>query len=150
LCLGWESGQAAMVANDADINSVRKSRIAKAQAFMRERGAYLAHVAKAIRKAQRQAGRKGFKLCIRLNGSTDVAWEGIKAHGQLSLVEQFPKVQFTDYTKSHKRAMAHAQGKLPRNQHLTFSRSETNEAQCLEVLRAGGNVAVVFAGERPA
>jgi hypothetical protein len=31
---------------------------------------------------------------------------------------------------------------------LTFSRSETNEAECLEVLRAGGNVAVVFAGER--
>ena len=36
---------------------------------------------------------------------------------------------------------------LPANYHLTFSRSETNEADCKRVLEAGGNVAVVFAGE---
>ena len=41
----------------------------------------------------------------------------------------------------------HAQGLLPRNYHLTFSRSETNEADCLDVLRAGGTVAVVFANK---
>ena len=35
-------------------------------------------------------------------------------------------------------------GKLPSNYSLTFSRSETNETQCLEVLKRGGNVAVVF------
>ncbi len=38
---------------------------------------------------------------------------------------------------------------MPANLHLTFSRSEINEADCLEVLAAGGNVAVVFA-DRPA
>jgi hypothetical protein len=54
-----------------------------------------------------------------------------------------------DYTKSVKRALEHARGQLPSNYHLTFSRSETNEAQCLEVLAAGGNVAVVFAGSFP-
>jgi hypothetical protein len=35
-------------------------------------------------------------------------------------------------------------GKLPSNYSLTFSRSETNESQCLDVLARGGNVAVVF------
>ena len=40
-------------------------------------------------------------------------------------------------------------GKLPSNYSLTFSRSETNEAQCLEVLNRGGNVAVVFRKELP-
>ena len=34
---------------------------------------------------------------------------------------------------------------MPSNYHLTFSRSECNEAQCLEVMARGGNVAAVFA-----
>jgi len=33
---------------------------------------------------------------------------------------------------------------MPKNYSLTFSRSETNEADCIRVLEAGGNVAVVF------
>jgi hypothetical protein len=37
-------------------------------------------------------------------------------------------LQFVDYTKSPKRAIEHAAGKFPSNYHLTFSRSETNEA----------------------
>ena len=59
-------------------------------------------------------------------------------------------LQFVDYTKSPKRALEHARGQLPANYHLTFSRSETNESDCLRVLAAGGNVAVVFAGAFPA
>ena len=59
-------------------------------------------------------------------------------------------LQFVDYTKSPKRALEHARGQLPANYHLTFSRSETNESDCLRVLEAGGNVAVVFAGAFPA
>jgi hypothetical protein len=35
-------------------------------------------------------------------------------------------------------------GDWPPNYYLTFSRSELNEAECLQVLRAGGNVACVF------
>ena len=35
-------------------------------------------------------------------------------------------------------------GPWPSNYHLTFSRSEANEADCRRVLEAGGNVAVVF------
>ena len=82
---------------------------------------------------------------MRLNGATDLAWEGLSP-------ETFtanPDIQFVDYTKSPKRALAHATGKMPRNYHLTFSRSETNEAQCLEVLAAGGNVAVVSSQPMP-
>ena len=35
-------------------------------------------------------------------------------------------------------------GDFPRNYHLTFSRSETNEQQCNEILSLGGNIVVVF------
>lgn len=146
-CLGWTSGQAGMVANDADLNSVRKSRIQKAKRFMSDRQAYLDDVIKSIHKAQAQARKLGMKLCIRLNGSTDISWEGIRLNNGsgLNLFQLFPEVQFVDYTKSKRRALAHARGFLPKNYHLTFSRSEVNEADCLDVLSEGGNVAVVFA-----
>ena len=143
LCLGEHSGAAIYYP------SVIKSRIEKARRFMKDRKSYFVDIVRAIESAKRKADAEGLKLCVRLNGSTDIAWESIKAGGDESLVAMFPAIQFTDYTKSYKRAMAHAAGKLPRNLSLTFSRSETNEAQCLEILRAGGNVSVVFSGTFP-
>jgi hypothetical protein len=142
LCLGVESGAAVYYP------TVMQSRIVKARRFMKNRQAYLHDMAHSIELAWNRALRDNLKLCIRPNGSTDIAWEGIKLNG-ISLIQAFPEIQFTDYTKSFKRALAHAQGKLPKNYHLTFSHSEKNEAQCIEILRAGGNVAVVFAKQRP-
>jgi len=142
LCLGQYSGAAIYYP------SVIQSRIDKARRFMTDRNAYLHDISRSIKMAYRKADNEGLKLCVRLNGSTDISWEGLKFNGQ-SLIDAFPYIQFTDYTKSFKRALAHAQGKLPSNLHLTFSRSESNEAQALEVLKAGGNVAIVFAGNRP-
>ena len=52
----------------------------------------------------------------------------------------FPDVQFYDYTKNYLRF----DKVLPSNYHLTFSRSETNEAKSLELLKRGFNVAMVF------
>jgi hypothetical protein len=143
LCLGVTSGNAAMYP------TVLRSRIAKAQWFMNDRKAFMTHAAKKIGQAIAKAKRERMRLCVRLNGATDIAWESLHVQGELSLVAQFPDVQFVDYTKSVKRALAHARGQLPKNYHLTFSRSETNEAQCLEVLAAGGNVAVVSSLPRP-
>ena len=143
LCLGQHSGAAVYYP------SVIQSRIAKARRFMKSRAAYMRDMASAINAAYRKAQREGLLLCVRPNGSTDLAWEGLKGDNGLSLVAAFPEIQFTDYTKSFKRAMAHASGKLPANYHLTFSHSETNAAQCMQVLAAGGNVAVVFAGGLP-
>jgi len=143
LCLGEHSGAAIYYP------SVIQSRIAKAQRFMRDRAHYMEDMSKAIASAKRKADDSGLKLCVRPNGSTDLAWEGLKGENGLSLVAAFSSIQFTDYTKSFKRALAHAQGKLPTNYHLTFSHSETNAAQCLQILAAGGNVAVVFANGLP-
>jgi len=39
---------------------------------------------------------------------------------------------------------------MPSNYHLTFSRNEENNFKCTQVLKAGGNVAVVFRKELPA
>jgi len=80
---------------------------------------------------------------IRLNGTSDIGWE------RYTVIQAFETTRFYDYTKSFQRMMAFLDGKLPSNYSLTFSRSETNEAQCLEVLKRGGNVAVVFRKELP-
>jgi hypothetical protein len=143
LCLGQHSGAAIYYP------SVIQSRIAKARRFMKDRAAYMRDMTRAIEAAYRKAQRDGLLLCVRPNGSTDLAWEGLKGDDGLSLVAAFPSIQFTDYTKSFKRALAHAQGKMPTNYHLTFSHSETNAAQCLQILAAGGNVAIVFANGLP-
>ena len=115
LCLGWESGQAGMVANDADINSVRASRIQKAQRFMRDRAAYLLDFVRSIDLEIARAARLGVKLCVRPNGSSDIAFEGIRftiernAKGKaiackldprgLNVFDHYPAVEFVDYTK---------------------------------------------------
>jgi hypothetical protein len=144
LCLGWESGQASMVKNDTDINSVRLSRIEKSRRFMRDRANYLKDVVRSIELAINKANRMGFRLCVRMNGSSDIAWEGIRINGK-NLFQLFPDVAFVDYTKNAKRF----DRALPANYHLTFSRSETNEADCVALLNRGVNVAVVFAGDKP-
>jgi hypothetical protein len=109
--------------------------------MMRDRPQFLKEMTVGIRRARATAKRQKLKLCVRLNGATDIAWERLAP----AIFADNADLQFVDYTKSVKRALEYARGQLPPNYHLTFSRSETNEADCLEVLRAGGNVAVVFA-----
>jgi hypothetical protein len=153
LCLGWFSGQAGML-SDAELehgrNDARNSRIVKAQAFMKNRAAYMAALVRQIENLIKRAAKLGKKLCVRLNGSTDTAWEGLscwragKPHRNLFVA--FPEVEFVDYTKNARRF----DRALPSNYHLTFSRSETNEAKAIELLARGVNVACVFAGDKPA
>jgi hypothetical protein len=144
LCLGEHSGNAALYP------AVIRSRIAKAQYFMRDRKAFIAEMIGHIAKLEAAAAAAKLKLCVRLNGATDIGWEGMHDADGFTIFANFPRVQFVDYTKSPKRALAHARGEFPKNYHLTFSRSETNWADCVDVLTAGGNVAVVSSCPMPA
>jgi hypothetical protein len=146
LCLGWFSGQAGMVSDqERDTNSVRKSRVAKAKRFMHDRKAYVGELIREIARHEAYAAKRGMRLCVRMNGSSDIAWEGVRGDHPLNVFERFPNVDFVDYTKNPKRF----DRALPANYHVTFSRSETNEADCLRLLARGVNVAIVFAGDKP-
>ena len=153
LCLGWFSGQAGMVTGNTrrGSNSVRASRIAKVKLFMHDRPAFMAEARRGIERAQRAATKLQLRLCVRMNGATDIPWESIGQSpvDRRSIFTLFPDTQFVDYTKSLKRMLRFLEGKFPPNYHLTFSRSETNESACQQVLALGGTVAVVFAGEFP-
>jgi hypothetical protein len=147
-CLGLTSGQAGMVKNidssDAQGNSVRQSRIDKAHRFMRDRKAYMRDVVRSIELLERKAAREGLALCVRMNGSTDIAFEGIQCERNgvtyRNLMEAFPHIQFVDYTKNHMRLRR----VLPSNYSLTLSRHEKNEELALAAVSSGHNVAVVF------
>ena len=160
LCLGWYSGQAGMLSNDeleTGSNEAPASRVEKAHHFMRNRAAYLLALVRATDNAIKQAHKLGKLFCGRPNGSTDIAWEGIKfcierdkrgraiavtlnARDGKSLFDHYPDQQWVDYTKNPRRF----DRALPANYHLTFSRSETNEAIALQLLARGVNVAVIF------
>ena len=90
----------------------------------------------------RNAKRRGLRPVVRLNGTSDMAWEKLAP----DLFTQFPTVTFYDYSKSIRRAVAFAKGELPRNYHLTFSYSENNSAAAGIALAAGVNVAAVADG----
>lgn len=148
LCLGRESGQAEMRKPGQLENAVTLSRNAKAAYYMGERVAFMRECAFHIDRALARAKLEGRRLCVRMNGSTDIGWEGASVDGR-RLMDLFHDAQFTDYTKNVRRMLRFCEGKMPRNYHLTFSRSEDNEGECLEVLKAGGNVAVVSSMARP-
>jgi len=161
LCLGQYSGQAAMVSDlETDTNPTRESRKLKAQLFMRARGDYMNRLARDIVKLDAQATRESLKLCVRLNGSTDIVWERISfaidaktakalrlpdmAGRVVTLPQLFPAIQFVEYTKNPTRL-----GKAPRNLDLTLSYSGNNAQACVDALLAGHNVAMVFHGGLP-
>jgi hypothetical protein len=147
LCLGMYSGQAAMVTDlENGTNAVRESRIAKSQFFMTERLSFMAEMEQHIRAMIRKADRESKKLAVRPNGSTDIAFEYIRGYNGQTLPEQFPEIQFVDYTKSMKRML---NPNRPRNYHLTFSLSETNMHEAMHVLANRKNVAVVFGHGQP-
>ena len=138
LCLGAHSGAAVRYSR------VVESRIAKARAFVADREAYLEDLHLAIALLDRKARRAGLKPIVRLNGSTDLAFEGFRFDDGSTLFSRNPSVQFVDYTKSVRRALKYAEGRMPANYHLTLSRSETNESQCMDAMAHGVNVAIVF------
>lgn len=165
LCLGRESGQASMVSAGTNwTNNVRDSRERKARYFMQQRQEYMVEMLYHIAAACRTARRKGIKLAVRPNGSTDIAYEGLRVMIMPSLAAElskisgykitagvhtifsaFPNVQFVDYSKNPRRF----ERPLPANYSLTFSRSETNETDAIKILKGGHNVAIVFAGNMP-
>jgi hypothetical protein len=125
------------------MNNVKEARIRKTRLFFSDKPKFLETISQDITNLVNSGKKEQKKVCVRLNGTSDVPWE------RLGIFDTFPEVQFYDYTKSAKRAIDFALGKMPKNYHLTFSRSEENENSALEVLRTGGNIAAVFANKLP-
>ena len=97
-----------------------------------------------IQKFSNYCKKRGIQPCVRLNGTTDIRWELIPAmpHNLANIFQEFPDVQFYDYTK-----IANRKVKDIPNYHLTWSYSNANPeyAKVLDkAIEQGINAAVVF------
>lgn len=124
--------------------NVHESRIKKTKYFISNPKEFVEALRGEIYKLKMKFQASEFELCIRLNGTSDLPWERLGGNSGVSVVESFPTINFYDYTKNPNRMMAYLKGDFPKNYHLTFSRSESNNAVCDKVLQAGGSVAIVF------
>ena len=80
-------------------------------------------------------------MAVRLNGTSDLDFiELINRRFNVDVLSELTNLQFYDYTKNLSRAMKY----LGSRYHLTFSRSEVNNSECMQYLIEGGNVAMVF------
>ena len=115
-----------------------ENRANKTEWFIVDKIGYIDVLINDLTKFSQKCERKGIKPCVRLNGTSDIQWE------KMGIMEQFPNIQFYDYTKIVKRAYA----KLPSNYHLTLSYSEADVDYAESVYKATRetktNMAVVF------
>lgn len=118
--------------------NTQEARIRKTKRFFEARETYLADLVKDTVAAIRKAMREQLKPAFRLNLTSDIRWETVPVGGYRNIMEMFPTVQFYDYTKHTNRK------NIPSNYYLTFSRSESNDAQVSEMFDRGYNVALVF------
>lgn len=141
LCRAWclkRSGK--MRFKEARIARIRRTRF-----FHQNRKGFGQFLVKEIDALIRKTDREGFRPAVRLNGTSDIPWEGVFPW----LFEQFSGVQFYDYTKSIGRIVHQCRGRMPENYKLLFSLSESRESEmeALEALGMGFNVATVL--EKP-
>lgn len=113
--------------------SIIRARVRKTLWYLQHRASFLQALRKDIKKLIAAAAVREMTPACRINGTSD--------QPQLArqIAREFPEVQFYDYTKvpgPWKRT-------LP-NYHLTFSFSGENLEACMDALKHGINVAVVF------
>lgn len=126
--------------------NVQAARIEKTKRFFDDRESFMADLVKEIAAFVRKARKQGVIPAIRLNLTSDIQWENIEYQGK-TIFAHFPDVQFYDYTKIAKRILKESKAAQFPNYHLTFSRSESNQALVNLAMEAGANVAVVFGGK---
>ena len=123
-------------------NKVLNARIIKTRLFFANKSLFMTLMIKEINRAINKAKRLGMEFSVRLNCTSDIN-PTVFVHEGKNILELYPNVSFYDYTKvkSHWKTAE----KYP-NYYITFSRdgSKENEEECLEWLRRGNNVAVVF------
>lgn len=131
-------------------SNVQKSRLNRTRWFFEDRTSFMDTIVADIQRIVRKAQKDKMIPAIRLNGTSDIAWEKVACYVNgvkyRSVMEAFPDVAFYDYTKILGRKAALA---LP-NYHLTFSLAESNDFLAVKALKEGYNVAVVMRVKRRA
>ena len=127
------AGRGGMFKRGETTNVIQEARKRKTRMFFEDRENFLVTLKADIRKAIKQAEKKGLIPVFRLNGTSDIAWE------KYGVIQEFPNIQFYDYTK-----MLNRKVKALANYHLTFSAADGNDADVDKAIEQGYNIATVF------
>jgi len=128
-------------------SNVQLARINKTLIFKENRPKFYIQLANELLKIHDKAIKQNIDIAIRLNGTSDIDHlnELIRHTGIDFLDSFYSNLKFYDYTKNINIVKKY----LNTNYKITFSRSEINDSQVDEVLKNGGNVAIVFKNELP-
>jgi hypothetical protein len=131
-CL-FKAGRGAM-------SNVMLSRLRKTLYFNQYPELFMHQLHNELIRERAKAKRKGYKLIVRLNGTSDIRWENIAVSGYANIMQALSDLTFYDYTKLSNRK------NVPANYDLTFSYSGVS-AYAPYVAKAvanGERIAVVF------
>ena len=129
-------------------SNVQASRINKSKFWGYNREAFYIQLANELLKIHDKAMKQDKEIAIRLNGTSDIDHlHLLERYSGIDFLDEFySSLLFYDYTKN----VNHISRYRNTRYKITFSRSETNEAEAKKVLKLGGNIAVVFSGDLPA
>ena len=133
-------------------NVIQHARIRRTRLYFEARVEFFNQLIKEIIAFIKKAKRAGLTPVIRLNGTSDIAWENQQVTYQgftyPNIFAVFSDVQFYDYAKTYNRAYK----TLPANYHLSLSYSEASEDYADKVAKAakdtGRNLIVVVRSEK--
>ncbi|WP_353209770.1 hypothetical protein [Sphingorhabdus sp.] len=132
-CL-FTSGRGAM-------SNVMLSRLRKTLYFNQYREQFMLQLQNELIRERSKAKRRGYKLIVRLNGTSDIRWENVNiGYAYANIMQALPDIQFYDYTKLANRKH------IPANYDLTFSYSGVPAYApfAAKAVANGERIAVVF------
>jgi hypothetical protein len=137
------AGRGGMFKKGESTNVIQEARKRKTRMFFENRELFMQLIIKDITLAIKQSVKLGLIPVIRLNGTSDLAFEkysvirdGVEYN---NIFEAFPEIQFYDYTKILGRKV-----KDIKNYNLTFSAADGNDLDVMKAIQQGYNVATVF------
>jgi hypothetical protein len=121
------------------MNSVMLSRLRKTLYFNQYRDLFMNQLHNELIRERAKAKRRGYKLIVRLNGTSDIRWENIAVGGYANIMQALPDITYYDYTKLANR-------RVPANYDLTFSYSGAPDyaPYVAKAVANGERIAVVF------
>ena len=137
------AGRGGMFKKGETTNVIQKARIRKTELFFEDRVQFMALLVKDIELAIKQSIRMKLFPVVRLNGTSDIAWEKYEVARNgitySNIFAAFPDLEFYDYTKILGRKINHIE-----NYSLTFSAADGNDADVAKAMQQGYNIATVF------
>jgi hypothetical protein len=128
-------------------SNVQKARQNKTEYYLNDKKGFIANLSNQIMKEYLKAKKGNYKIAFRLNGTSDIDFVYLLnkyANLDISTLKDF--AVFYDYSKILGKCIKYLNHP---NYTVTFSRSESNQAETDQAIKLGINIAAVFSGDLP-